>query len=357
MTRLYLLTDYKDRFGLKWKSTPYRSGYDQRMLAESFAAHGYHVEYVPLAEAFTRSIDWRGKLAIYTSSEEVGNHYKTYIEDVVYGLEEAGARLLPRAAFLRAHQNKVFMEMLRECLLGEELTGVKSRVFGTLEELAAALERNEVAMPCVLKPAVGAMSRGVCLAQTPAEAVRHARRLSRTPHRRYEVRDYLRSLKMRGYRRESLHQGKFIVQPLIAGLDGDWKVLVYGSQYWVLKRHVRKEDFRASGSHENYLPGRHSGIPHEVLSFVEEIYDRLDVPHLSVDVAYDGSRPYLFEFQAVYFGTSTHELCDEYFTRRDGQWVHEEKTHNQEEMFALGVAHYLGRRPELMKSSTPSTKC
>ena len=96
MTRLFLLTDYKNRFGLKWNAQPYRSGYDHQLLREAFAAHGYEAEFVPLAEVFVRPIAWRGQLVMYMSSEELGNNYKTYVEDVVYGLEELGARLLPR---------------------------------------------------------------------------------------------------------------------------------------------------------------------------------------------------------------------------------------------------------------------
>jgi len=348
MTPLYLLTDYKHRFGLKWESSPYRSGYDRPALGECFAKHGYNVEYVPFSEVFSRSQQWKGKLVLYTSCEEIGGNYKSYIEDIVYGLEEAGAHLLPRAAFLRAHHNKVFMETLRGQLLGEELTGLQTRSFGAIEEFEAALEAREIAMPCVLKPAAGAMSRGVTLAHTDEEAVKEAKRLSRTPHIRYEIRDYLRSLKIPGYRRESRYQGKFIVQPLIPDMTADWKVLVYGDQYYVLKRHIRPGDFRASGSHMNYLPGRHSGIPDAALSLVEEICNKLDVPHLSVDVAFNGKRPYMFEFQTIYFGTSTQVLCEEYHTRQEGKWVVQQKEFDQEEVFAWGIAHYLSRRPNLV---------
>jgi len=344
VTQLCLLTDYQNRFGSKWLASPYRSGYDRRLLAKSFARYGYAVEYKQFSEVFSRWKEWAGEVVLYTSSEEVGNTYKTYVEDIVYGLEEAGAHLLPRAAFLRAHHNKAFMEILRDRLLGEGLTGLQSRSFGTLEELAAALERNEIEVPCVLKPASGAMSSGVTMARTAEEILRQAKQLSRTSHPWHEFKEYVRSRKLPGYRPESRYQAKFIVQPLIPGLDGDWKVLVYGDQYYVLKRHVRPGDFRASGSHVNYLPGGRSGIPDVVLSLVEQVYNKLDVPHLSVDVAFDGSRAYLFEFQAIYFGTSTHNLCEKYFIKQEGQWVLQKKTLDQEGVYAWGVAHYLARR-------------
>lgn len=350
MIQLFLLTDYKDRFGLKWNAKPYRSGYNRDLLSKCFAIHGIKTQYVRCSEALRQPSSWAGQLVLYTSCEEMGNNYKMFIEDVVYGLEDCGAHVIPPSPFLRAHNNKVFMEILRNQLLGEELSGLYGICFGTMEEIAAALEKGQVLFPCVIKSAHGAMSRGVAMARDGHEVLKIVKRLSRTPHYIHELRDYLRTKKMSGYRLESPYQGKFIVQPFIAGLDGDWKVLVYGDQYYALKRHVHPGDFRASGSHCNYLPGRHSGIPATVLSFVEKVYNRLDTPHLSVDVAFDGKRPYLFEFQSVYFGTSTQHLCEEYFTRHDGSWVPQPKVMNQEEVFAWGVVHWLQHRSDLQRS-------
>ena len=354
MTTVCLLTDYKNQFGSKWKATPYRGGFDKIALAGALAQYGYKAEFVPCANVFAQSRPWKDQIVLYTSSEEIGNNYKRFIEDVVYGLEEAGAHVLPRAAFLRANNNKVFMEIMREQLLGEELTGLKSFCFGTIEELEIALAKGLVSFPCILKPSYGAMSLGVSRAGSAGEALQQAKRISRTPHLMYELRDFARSMKrsLRGYLCESRFQGKFIIQPMIHGLNSDWKVLVYGDHYYVLKRHVRPGDFRASGSHVNYLPGRHSGIPDVVLDMVEQVYNRLDVPQLSVDVSFDDKRPYLFEFQAVYFGTSTQaEFCEEYFVKQDGEWGVLKKTMNQEEVYAWGLAHYLGKHPELSKCS------
>jgi hypothetical protein len=302
--------------------------------------------FVASSEVFTSGIEWRGQPVLYTSSEEIGNNYKNFMEDVICGLHEAGAIMLPRGVFLRAHNNKVCMEILRDQLLGEQLTGIKSRTFGTLEELQAALVRNEISFPCVLKSALGAMSKGVSCARSSQELMQHAKHISRTPHLRFELRDTLRPFKasLRGYRPESRYQARFIVQPLIAGLDGDWKVLVYGDHYYVLKRHTRPGDFRASGSHFNYLAGRDACIPDCVLEMVRTICEKLDVPHLSADVAYDGARSYLVEFQCLYFGTSTQsEFSSEYIQCVDNEWKYFPKTMTQEEAYVYGVVHHLNK--------------
>lgn len=346
--KLFLLTDYKNRLGSKWMSSPYRSGYDHHLITKAFLEYGLIAEILPMSEVFSGKYSWAGKTVLYTSCEEKGNNYKQYIEDIIFGLEEAGARVLPRASFLRANNNKVYMEIFRDVVLSEEFSGIKSRVFGTYEEFARAVEREEVAFPTVLKPSYGAMSVGVTVAESAADALRKAKILSRTPHIKYEIRDYLRTKRQRGYLQESRFQGKFISQPLIPGLTEDYKVLVYGDQYYVLRRGIRPGDFRASGSHYQYKAGRESGIPVVTLNFVEEIYQRFEVPHLSVDVVFDGTRSYLLEFQAVYFGTTTHaKFSEEYFTRKNGAWTVEKKRMNQEEIYAYAVHYFLNEKARI----------
>ena len=107
---------------------------------------------------------------------------------------------------------------------------------------------------------------------------------------------------------------------------------------------MRPGDFRASGSHQNYLSGREAQIPEVALEMVEKVYDILDVPHLSVDVAYDGVRPYLLEFQAVFFGNSTQaEFCTEYAKKSGSEWDYFNKTMSEEEAYASGVAQHIRR--------------
>lgn len=344
MQKIYILVDYKDRFELKWKSNPYLSGFNKQFLAKSFEKYGFEVEYIPIANVFPLSRDFQGQIVLYNSNEEIGNNYKTFIEDIIFGLQAAGAYVLPRADFLRAHNNKVFMEILREILLGEGLAGLRSFCFGTLEELNQALSNGKITFPCVIKPSYGAMSKGVSNAFSADELRQKASAISRSRNIRFEVKEYLRSFKKiyKGYLPVSRFQKKFIVQPMVPNLDSDWKVLVYGDQYYPLKRHVRVGDFRASGSHFNYLAGSKSLIPETVLDFVETIYTKLDVPQLSVDVAFDGNKPFLFEFQTVHFGTSTQvEFCEDYFVKENGKWITKKKTMSLEEAYAWAITHYL----------------
>lgn len=347
MKKIYILTDYHGYYGSKYNATPYRSGFNLDTLSDAFKSYGITVEYVPISLALQLDIDWREIPVLYTSSEEIGYNYKSFIEDVVLELERKGAFVVPKYQFLRANNNKVFMEFLRDELLGKELTGIKSYCFGTLEELLSAIPCIDMPYPCIVKKASGAMSSGVEMARSQAELIAKVKRLSRTRHIKYEIRDYIRSKRpsLKGYDRESLHQGKFVVQNMVTGLDGDWKILVYNDQLYVLNRHIRPGDFRASGSHFNYKAGRDSDIPDKVLDVAQEIYRRLDVPYVSLDMAFNGARACLIEFQCLYFGTSTQEVFShEYFIKENGKWTTAPKTQTIEELNAASVAAYLKRK-------------
>ena len=133
---IVLLTDYKGFYQSRWKASPYRSGYDQELLKQRFADHGYDVEFIQFVDVDPSDPRWADQVVAYTSSEERGLHYKSYLEDVVYALELAGAKTVPPYRFLRALNNKVFMEMLRDQVLGESLGGMpRSLHFGALEDL------------------------------------------------------------------------------------------------------------------------------------------------------------------------------------------------------------------------------
>jgi hypothetical protein len=77
------------------------------------------------------SADLHGVPVLYTSSEDRGLQYKSWIEDLVLAMEAAGARTIPSFRFLRAHHNKVMMEALRTQLFPKEAALLHTYSFGT----------------------------------------------------------------------------------------------------------------------------------------------------------------------------------------------------------------------------------
>lgn len=351
MKNIIFLCDYKGNFGYKSTANPYRSGFDKELLARLFERFGYHIEFLQFSDVVIFDEDWKDKLVCYTSSEEIGGNYKQYIEDIVYGLEIMGAHVIPSYRFLKAHNNKVFMEILRSSLLHEPTDLLTSQTFGTLEELSKAIDESKITFPCVIKKATGSQSTAVERANNPKNLMKIAKRFSRTPHCMHEIRDLLLSIRLPGYRKESAYQQKFIVQTFIPGLSNDWKVLIYGDQYFVLNRSVRHSDFRASGSHVDYKSGSESGISVVTLEYLEKIYNQLDVPFLSIDVGFDGLTNYIFEFQAINFGTTIHNISKDFFTKANNQWVLSINNLGIEDAYVLGLLKHLQKHSDWTSDS------
>lgn len=341
MPNITLLVDYKSHFGSKYDAVPYRSGFDKELLTQEFKNHGIEIVFLPFSEV-DFSVNWKGKIVLYTSSEDKDVLYKSYIEDVVYGLELAGANVIPNYRFLRAHNNKVFMEILRDSSY-PETSFPRSRYFGSFEELKQMVELNQIEFPCVLKTGSGAMSKGVRKAENADELLDIAKKLCSTKQFTSDVKEIVRAHRHQGYVQESSWRRKFIVQPLVQGLSNDWKLLIFGNKIFTLKRGIRKNDFRASGSHTDYRAGSESGVTPEMLDFAYGIFKKMNVPMLSFDLANDGERNYMIEYQALYFGTSTINMSNDYYERDDrGEWVVKKKSSDTiESLYAESVYSYL----------------
>jgi glutathione synthase/RimK-type ligase-like ATP-grasp enzyme len=336
--RIILLIDYKNNFGSKQGAVPYRSGLDQNLLKKIFIENGLDVEFIKMSDILNVD-DVKDKLVLYTSSEDNGYHYKSYIEDVVLHTEQLGGNLVPNYNFLRANNNKVYMELIRKQLGHLWEDKLDSWVFGTLEEMNEKLE--EFSYPIVVKTASGALSRGVSLAKDENDLIKKVKSISRTRDISQDIKDKLRPYKHKDYTLNSIFRNKFILQSFIPNLKNDWKILIFGDKYFVLTRHVKKNDFRASGSHVNYLAGSKALLPLGLLDYAKKIFDVMKVPNLSLDVVYDGINFHLIEFQAVYFGTSTIDMCDVYFSKEEEKWIPTEIVDTTEKIYAESIVHFL----------------
>lgn len=343
LKKIYAIVDYKHSFLSKWSAKPYRSGYNKEYLRLLFRNFGFEINFINFSEV-DFSENWQNRIILYTSSEEPGYYYKKFIEDIISGLELAGAILIPNSNLLRANNNKVFMEILRQVKLPEKYKTITAQQFGTYEESELAIKNGRIKFPCVIKIAEGAMSKGVFLAKTENEYIELTKRITRTYSIKVAVKEWFRSKKHIGYVKESLNQQKFIVQPFIDGLKNDWKILIYGSKYYILRRNIRPNDFRASGSGYNYSAGSAAEFPLMMFPFVKEFYESLNVPNLSIDFAFDGKEGYILEFQGIHFGTSTHFLSKDYYDNINDQWVIKCNEMDQEELYVYSIINFLNKR-------------
>lgn len=331
---IYLLLDYR---GMFYSSTEEVAGsMNVGKLTALFERYGYAVTVERFHEVDFRSGKYRGAYILYQSSEDPNLKYKDYIEDILLGLELKGAILIPSFHQFRAHHNKVFMEIVRDCSDIAAICNISSKKFGTLEEFVRTLK--EEFLPLIIKPGAGSRSAGVGLGRSLREARRYAKRISRSFSLINMRRKLLGMFSGRGYKPISLFRRKFITQNFVADLTHDYKILVYFDRYYLLRRENREDDFRASGS------GRLSfsrQVPDGLLDYVELLYRSFNTPFISIDVAMRDGELFLLEFQFVSFGQYALEKSSFFFQRSDGVWSIVEGPSDLEATFAYAIDAYI----------------
>lgn len=339
--RLLILTDYR---GFFWYSTRRPdASMNIETLTTMISSRGIEPVVQPFSSIDFRRTSYGGDFVLYQSTHDRDLRYHGFIEDILLGLQLQGATLIPRFECFRAHHNKVFMEILRDLSTLATIKSPASRVFGTFEEFEAGLD-GTVALPCVLKSSAGTHGEGVALATSPRRARSLARRLSASRHLVDGLKDRAKRLLRDWHVPHSGHRNKFVIQEFIAGLAGDFKIVVYGRKYYVLERLNRSGDFRASGSGRFHFP---ENPPHSILSVSEDVLASFDVPFLSLDIGLRWGEPVVLEFQFVSFGNYTIENAPFHFERHGRDWTRVDGRSDLEEEFANSVVDYI-----LMRSSS-----
>lgn len=342
MKNIFLLTNHRGAFGNKYKATPYHSGMDKKKLSKYFKAYGYEAIFMSPSEIDYRDKKYKDSLVLYTTTEDNKEYYKLYIEDVVLGLEIIGAKVLPKFNYLKSHHNKVFMEILRDTQDFEPLNNISTQKFGTFEEFKKYFKKTEKNV--VVKMASGASSLGVFLGKGYNDLLSKVKKASRTFHFKEDIKEQIRKLKHKNYIPVSGYRNKFITQNFIPNLTNDWKVLVYNNRYYIFERPVRNNDFRASGSgKEKYLFGDKANIPEGIFDYVKSIYDKFNVPMLSIDIAFANQQFYTLEFQFTGFGTSGQQLSENYFLLKNDKWVSIYEKLDLEQVYVDSIMGYLDK--------------
>lgn len=336
MRYIYLLCDYKGHFGYKYGAEPYRSGMNKDLLRKFFHDNGYTPKFLNFHQIDFRKNSFRNQLVLYTSYEDMDNYYKSFVEDVIYAIQMQEGILIPRYEFLRCHNNKVFMELLRDLLNTPIINNIKSHCYGTFEELLQDSEKYNGRY--ILKSAVGAKSKNVYRATNIKQILNIARKIARKHDLKMELWEVLRSLRYKNYQKESKYRKKFLIQNYIDGLDRDYKVLVFGKKYYVLERKIKKDDFRASGSGIFSYP---TDVDSVILDFSCSLYNLFDVPNIAFDIGYNKKECFLFEFQALMFGTYTVENAQFFYHKTDQNWSLVNEQSILEKEYVISICDYI----------------
>lgn len=347
--RIHIISTYKDVFVSQADCVPYRSGMDKELLKKHFNEAGFEVNLLQFSYIDIRNMNFEDEYVLYTSTEDVGYYYKSYIEDIILGLQLQGAKLIPEFKYLRANNNKVFMEILRDAFDDTEIRTLKSFKIGVLEDIYKYENELRKWDKYVIKTAEGAMSTGVSLANNFDDLIKKAKKISRTFYLYQDLKDIARKYYFKGYKLESRYRKKFIIQQFIPNLQNDWKVLVYWDKIFILKRYVRKNDFRSSGS-GNFVVDQ--DFPIEILDYAFEIREKLDLPNISLDICYSDEKFYLIEFQAINFGTSTILLSPFYYKKNVNSWDCVTEKQSIVEVYAYSIVNYINTKSNYGQLST-----
>jgi hypothetical protein len=331
MTELHLVVDY--RGSLRQAYWDFES-LDLDILRRTL--DGFNIEcIVHRAADLINATDLqqlRGHWVWMTSSQVTD--YKSYLDDLAFTLSTC-TRMVPSYPLFRAHENKGYQEILKNQL---GIDSVNGAYFGTLEEFELAAQR--VRFPAVLKFPEGAHSCNVHKVESADQvrSVMHRRGLNllRAAKRRIKTTFFLRRYSP-AFKGESDYTRRFVLQPMVVGSDYDWKVLVFGRKYYALRRGVRKNDFRASGSGKfEFVPA-----PAALLDYAKHIASKIDTPFISLDIIEQNGECALLEFQATHFGPITIMNSPHYYTLHDESWQTINETSVLEEEYARAIGQYI----------------
>ncbi|MEZ9322785.1 hypothetical protein AB4161_20845 [Vibrio sp. 10N.286.51.E5] len=234
---------------------------------------------------------------------------KKVLEDKLFYLMNQGCKILPNFDLVLAHENKGYQSLLKKKYKIDEL----NEKYLTSDSLY--FKSNYV-----YKDPNGAGSHGVILPENSQALYKWSKKISFDSLRVEGVKKILKLVFKKfflfGWRYSSLRvrylksPKGIVVQELIPELTFDYKVLIFGERFYVLKRHVRKGDFRASGS-GNFESV--TNVEPQVLIACKLLKEKLSTPYLSVDIGYDGNKAYIIEFQGPHFGPYTYLSSKCYF--------------------------------------------
>ena len=349
MKRLIILTDEELIFLVSIADFKNYTSMDVNKIKTYFLAQGYKVNVCKFSE-LDLSEDYYGIYILYQTSEAPGSFYKRYTEDLVYFLEKQGAIVIPKYELLKAHHDKIFMELMRSKFVDKSLKTIKSMCYGSWVDA----QNYDSHFPVVIKQTSSSGGEGVFLAKNRKEYNKYIKKAGKVliaPSQMnffiYCFKKVVKKLikyfipsksKYVQYNTAPISTS-IVVQTFIEGLNGDYKVLIFGRKYYTLYRRNRNNDFRASGSGRLYeVPEKeHEGL----LNFAKKITTEIDFPIFGIDIGFDGKEYHLFEFQMIYLGPYALQKSKFWHEYHDDKWIRYEGVSDLEEEFSRAINDYI----------------
>lgn len=295
-------------------------------IAEYILPLAEQVTCVCITDLQTLELD-SNDVVIYCSSDE--ENMRSYLIDVMFFIEKK-CKIIPNYTALLAHENKGFQQLMRSEFGFGNLAG----------DYNFDLDKIKREKPYVFKKITGAGSSGVSLIKKYQDENAVKSKFFDVGLKRKLIK-FQRKLKLTAseYGLYSYRHKGFalaVTQDFIKDLKCDYKVLIFGHKYFVLRRDVRKNDFRASGSGKLIF----EEVPNVVLDFAKKVFEQLNEPYASLDIAISGKQAHLIEYQILNFGPYALKSSPGYY-EFDSIWKYKNTKSNLESCFGSALATYI----------------
>jgi|GEM_PF-5013819 len=315
---------------------------DIKVLIDELDAFNIRASVTPLFNEASGFFDRNPEEDEIIISGGTQNKYlKGVLEDYTYWLEKRGYLVYPSYENLRALENKGFQALATKTLLNETLS-----VDYSVASSTAFSDKH------VYKLVDGAGGETVFM---PSNAKGMKKTFFKNRILNTKVKDfkpYLLQLikknllfKWRYSTAKEIYLKPYlpiVKQEFIPKLSNDFKILIFGDLYFVLKRNNREDDFRASGS--NNFEFVEEPI-HPILNLASKVVAKLNTPYASLDIALDeNDKAILIEYQTCHFGPYTYYNAKKVFKRIDAIWTTDSfKTKSLEHIYAYGLGTFLSK--------------
>ncbi|WP_311748192.1 hypothetical protein [Proteus penneri] len=336
MYELYIINNGKFSQSLyPWESL------DLSEVKKNLANLNISAKEISFADINNSGLDfYKNKIILFGGSQN--KIEKSLIEDYAYWLTKHNANVIPSYECLRALENKGFQALSSESLLGNK----------KLKYFYNDSDKIFYSDDYVYKLIDGAGSNGVFRCENKNELTKKIKNLKFKNINLNTLIPYIKQVikKLIKWRyipkKEEYYKPKInlVMQRFIRNLNCDYKVLIFGKRYFVLKRNIASGDFRASGSNLFEII---ETVPNEVLDMAKNIFTKLNTPYCSLDISIDADNvANLIEYQCTHFGPYTYlTAIKQYFINNNGDWVSVDwERKSLEWAYAEAIAEYLNEK-------------
>ncbi len=318
---------YNQFFG---ESLPTYKSMDLDIIKQVLENKKFSVEFISVENLQDEPVDSE---CFYLCGSHQNALVKQYFDDVL-DLPHIENKLIPGRRLVKAHENKGYQGLLAKDV---GVSYVSQSYF---------IDEKPLSDKTVVKSLSGAGSAGVYLCSNEKEqlvCLRSSKFLGMTivsliAYLKAKVKfifgkgDYLPE-KMNFHK----PRVRYVHQTFIPNLLFDYKILVFMNKCFVLRRGIRDNDFRASGSGKFEFIEPSSAL----LDFALSTRKKLNTPYVSLDVIEHDGIYQCIEYQCVHFGPYTQMNAPKYYVNLDGRW---EAKHNDtvlEELIGQSVADFI----------------